>query len=384
MDEQALNLRHLRAFAKTYELGTLLAASRAVNITQPALTQGLSKLEEIMGQRLFDRLSDGMSPTVAADLLYPRATTALKLIRSNRVTHAQVKAFCALAREGSYAEASTATGLARASLHRAVSDLEVALGQSLVERRGRGIELTPTGKTTARRFNLARNELAAAMDEMHGLAGHQRGRIAVGAMPLCRARVLPEAIVAFCKLHPASEIHVAEGSHMELMEPLRDGELDFLVGALRDPPPGPDLVQVPLFDDHPVIIARHDHPLAASMAEPDIEVLRQFEWCIPQRGVPLRDRWDALFEEAGSPVPQVRVACGSVMTIRQILMGTDCLTILSPDQVAVELEAGWLKIVATAPHGMSRTIGMTYREGWRPTQVQAAFIDLLKTAARIS
>lgn len=371
------NLRHLRAFAKTYELGTLLAASRAVHITQPALTQGLSRLEDKIGQKLFERESDGMKPTEAAGLLYPRVIRALGFIRSNRLSQAQLRAFTALARTGSYAEASLETGLARASLHRAVSDLEIALDQRLVERRGRAIELTRSGRTIARRYNLALSELAAAVDELQSLNGVARGRLSIGAMPLCRARVLPAAIIDFQSRFPAARVKVAEGSHVELIEPLRDGELDFLIGALRDPPPGADLVQTPLFDDQPVVLARKDHPLLAGRNPPDLETLARFDWCIPGRGVPLRESWQTMFADAGLAAPRIQIECGSVITIRQILIGTDYLTLLSPDQVAVELEAGWLKIVSSTPLSLIRRIGVTHREGWRPTALQKSFLETL-------
>jgi LysR family transcriptional regulator, regulator for genes of the gallate degradation pathway len=378
MHDVHFNLRHLRAFVKTYELGTIQAASKAVHISQPAVTQGLARLENELNTTLFDRQPHGMRPTAAASLLYPRARDALELIRSNRVSQAQIRAFAALARDGSYADASAETGLARASLHRAVSDLEATLGQSLIRRRGRGIELTSTGQTTARRYRLAMAELRASVDELRSLRGEGAGRLSIGAMPLCRARVLPASIVAFQREVVDCQVLVAEGSHVELIEPLRDGELDFLIGALRDPPPGPDLVQMPLFTDRPVFLARRDHPLKAHKSGANLSDLGRFDWCIPPKGVPLRDRWEAMFDEAGVEVPRVQVECGSVIAIRQILMNTDCLTILSRDQVAVELEAGWLKIVGTAPESLTRTIGITHRTGWRPTQLQSLFLATLE------
>lgn len=377
MDIYQFNLRHLRAFVKTYELGTLLAAAQAVNITQPALTQGLSRLENQIGATLFLRQPNGMRPAEAAEALYPRAKRALEMIGSSRATHAQLRAFTALARGGSYAEASALSGLARASIHRAVADLEAALGRNLVERRGRGVELTQSGKSFARQAGLARAELAAALEETSFLNNEARGRLAIGAMPLCRARVLPATILSFRRAYPASHLFIAEGSHVELIDPLRDGDLDFLVGALRDPHSVPDLVQVPLFDDQPAIIARADHPLPARKGDLDLAALKEFDWCVPQRGVPLRDRWEAMFEEEGLEAPSVQIECGSVITIRQLLLGTDNLTILSPDQVAVELEAGWLKIVAHAPEGMTRHIGLIHRRDWRPTPLQRAFMKTL-------
>lgn len=374
-----INLRHLAAFVKVYELGTLVEAARAVNITQPAITQGLAGLEQAVDCKLFDRRSDGMQPTENAHALYFRAVSSLKHISSNRVTYTQLRAFIALATWGSYTSASAATGLARPSLKRAANDLQIALGKTLIERDGRGIKLTSFGKRTARRFRLAIKEIENGLEEIAGLKGDQTGKIAIGAMPLSRAKVLPKAIVEFKAQNPAAHVLVAEGSYFELIEPLRNGELDFLIGALRDPSPGPDLVQTELFVDLPVIIARAAHPLKTTRRRIDLKKLTTFEWCVPKKGVPLRESWEAMFIDRGLTVPPVSVECGSVMAIRQILLGTDCLTLLSADQLAVELEAGWLKVIGQAPSSMQRKIGLTHREGWHPTSLQSAFVETLNS-----
>ena len=56
------------------------------------------------------------------------------------------------------------------------------------------------------------------------------------------------------------------------------------------------------------------------------------------------------------------------MMIRGLLRDSDFLTLLSPDQVALEVDAGMLVAIgrAAAP-ARSRTIGITTRAGWRPT-----------------
>jgi LysR family transcriptional regulator of gallate degradation len=372
-----LNLRHLRAFVRTVELGALVAAAKSVNVSQPALTQAIAGLERALAQDLFIRTNDGMRATDAAHTFYPRVLAALGYIQSNRVTQTQLRAFWAVARGSSYAEASQHTGLAPASLHRAVSDLEAALGQDLLQREGRRLQLTAFGRQFARRVKLAFAELESGLAELAALNGQDDGRIFIGAMPLSRARILPATIVQFQKVHPESQILVAEGSHAELIDPLRDGELDILVGALRDPPPGRDLVQEPLFVDRPVVVGRAGHPLAGKRKPPGLKDLARYEWCLPARGAPLRDRWQAQFEAQNIRPPRVRAEIGSVMMIREILMNTDALTLLSPDQVSVELQAGWLQKVA--PTRINRTIGFTYRANWRPTALQTRFIETMQS-----
>ena len=150
--ERPYNIRHIAALAATVRHGSLTRAARAVNLTQPALTQAIAGREVALGVTLFERSAQGMAATPAAQLIAPRAEAAIAHIGSPRVTGTQLRALLALARAGSYAGAAEATGLSSASLHRAVADLQVALGQRLVDRRGQYVGLTPAGLRRARGF----------------------------------------------------------------------------------------------------------------------------------------------------------------------------------------------------------------------------------------
>ena len=383
MDLWTFNLRHLAALAATVRLGSLSAAAQSVSLTQPALTQGIAKLEGQFGQPLFDRRPGGMVATDAGRLIAARIETALAHIASPKVTMAQVRALIALADAGSFAAASAATGLSQPTLHRAVGDLSIVTRRAMTERRGKGIALTEAGRRRVRAFRLARAELVAGLSEVAALNGLETGRISVGAMPLARARLLPAAVAAFHRLHPEISIRVVEGSHAELIEPLRDGEVDILIGALRRPSPGDDVIQSPLFRDRPIVIGRAGHPLAHKQEVSTAE-LAAYPWTISAPDTPLRLLWETMFSDAGVTPPSVPVECGSVITIRQLLLDSDFLTLLSPDQVAVELEAGWLARVVPLPLRLSRTIGTTVRAGWRPTPAQRQFLGLITAIAEPS
>jgi DNA-binding transcriptional LysR family regulator len=382
MELDQINIRHLAAVAAVVRSGSISAAARAVNLTQPAVTQGIAKLEGRLGLTLFHRQPGGMEPTQAGRVLAARAEDALRLIGNRNVTAAQIRAFVALARAGSYAAAAAETGLAEASLHRAVGDFSLVMGHRLVERRGRGVGLTRRGAAVARNVRLALSELRSAAAELAALQGSEVGRIVIGAMPLSRARLLPDAVAAFHACYPDVDVAIAEGSHVELVGPLRDGEIDLMVGALRDPSPGDDLAQAPLFTDRPLIIARAGHPLAQCGGNPAAADLIRFPWIVPGERAPLRILWRRMFEAAAISPPHVPIECGSVITIRQLLVQSDFLTLLSPDQVAVELEAGWLVRVGDAPGEVSRVIGVTTRTDWRPTPLQSRFMEVIEEQAR--
>lgn len=378
MQLHAINVRHIAAFAATVRHGSVTRAARAVNLTQPALTQAIARLEADLGCALFERGPAGMTPTEPALLLAPRAEAAISHVGSPRVTGTQLRAFLALARAGSYAVAAEATGLSSASLHRAVADLSVALGQRLVDRRGRSVMLTPSGERRARGFGLAMAELRSGLAEVAAWQGKAAGRVVVGAMPLSRARWLPETILRFAGAHPGVDVAVVEGSHAELSGPLRDGEVDMMLGALRDAASLDDLAQEAVFEDRPALVMRAGHPLLAGTVNG--AALAAFPWILPASDTPLRHYWEGMMRGAGAEPPRVGIECGSVLTVRQLLLGSDALTLLSPAQLAVELDAG---VLATLPPPVpvARTIGITTREGWRPTAPQAAFVALLREVA---
>ena len=375
-----LNLRHLSAMAKIADLGTINAAAGAVNLTQPAITQALARLERQLDVPLFERRPQGMVPTEAALQLVPRVEAALDHIASPHVTMARMRALLALADTGSYAGASQLTGLSLPSIHRAVSDLALSMRRKLVERRSKAIVLTEAGHQTARAFRLARVELEAGLSEIEALKGHETRRIAIGAMPLSRARVLPAAVTRFLHRHPRVQLSIAEGARAELVDPLRNGGLDLMIGALRDPLIEADLLQQALFEDVPAVFGRKGHPLAGGSAR--AAEMACYPWALAARGAPLRDSWERYFARAGLKQPEVPIESGSVMMIRQILIGSDFLTLLSPDQVAVELEAGWLERISVLPAEFGRVIGVTTRASWRPTRVQQEFLDDLAAVSR--
>ena len=59
----------------------MLAASRAMHVSQPALSARLRRLEDAVGQALFDRSAQGMALTEAGRRLLPVARKLPKVLR---------------------------------------------------------------------------------------------------------------------------------------------------------------------------------------------------------------------------------------------------------------------------------------------------------------
>lgn len=383
-----LNLRHLRALLAIQEHGSISAAATAVSLSQPALTQGLAKLERQFGYALFERRSGGMVTTPVGEVVAARVRAAEGHLAAGArglsrvfahpdrlMTTTQLRAFLALADSGSFIAAAHNTGLSQTAVHRAVSDLEQVVGGAVVERRGRGVWLNAAGKRLARGARLAMGEIAAAIADL-GLEPSGE-LIAFGALPLSRPFLVPAAMAKLAAAQPRAHFEVVEGSWRELVEPLRDGQIDLIVGTLR-PFDVTDLYQMPLYQDRLVIVAGSHHPLAGS-DKPSLEQLSAFPWIVAPANSPLRAEWEGLFKDR--PLPPKPIECGSVMIIGRLLTDGEFLTLLSPDQVALQIRIGLLALVGAPLEDSKRTIGIITRRSWRPTAVQRAFLDMLGEVA---
>ena len=383
-----LNLRHLRGVLAIQDEGSISAAAQLVGLSQPALTQGLLKLEQQLGEVLFERRKEGITPTAAGMLLIERVRACLRRLSAGtrqlagtgfepdrRITMTQLRAFLGLMASGSFAGASAALGLSQTAVHRGVRELEVTLDRKLVERRGRGVHINFAGRRFGRSCRLAVGELEAALSEL-GLDPHNP-IISIGTTPLARAFLVPEAMAMMVAEQYAAGFRVLEGSWGELVELLRDGYIDMIVGELP-PDAVPDLATDPLYSEAPVIVSGRNHPLALGK-HPSMDGLASYPWIIAPEGSPLREEWERLFSAMRPAAP---VECGSIMIIGRLLTSSNMLTLAMPDQVALQIRSGLLARIGEPLPQNAHTIGTTLRHSWRPTRAQRDFLERLRQVAQ--
>lgn len=397
-----LNLRHLMALSAIRTLGSLSRAAEAVHLSQPALTQAVVKLESMLQHRLFDRHRDGITPTAEGleviervDRAASELATAFEQARPAnasrrlpdgramllRVSFTHLRAVIAAVQGGNFVLANRETGISASAIHRAVRDFEQIAGISLFERRGRSVIPTDGARLIAGAARRAVAEIEAVIADLDLRRGEVGGRIAIGAMPLVRARLIPEAIADFHAAQPGATTSISDGRYNELFSRLLGGELDMIVGALRFPNPSTDVVQTPLYKDNFVVVGASSHPLAGAK-EFDLRALTAYPWVMAGRTAPKRAAWEKMFLDAGLEPPLVAVECSSVVAIQGLLLQKgDWLTILSPEQVSREVESGRLATVGPPVADGASMIGIATRAGWRPSALHAQFID--KLTARV-
>ncbi len=292
------------------------------------------------------------------------------------MTRVQLQALIAAVDNGSISVAARRLGVHQPSVTRAVRDLETLCGRILFDRSHHGITPTREARELARHAGLALAELQQGVEAFRESHGQVDGRIVVGSLPLARSALVPTAITRLLARYPGVRLRLVDGPYPELLHELRSGRLDFIVGALRIPPPA-DIRQESLFTDSLSLVVRPGHPLRGitKLAAAD---LADLDWILPPDGTPGRKLFEDFCRSVELGPPRHVIECSSLVAVRGLLLQSDRVALLSRAQVGFEVESGQLAVLGDPLPHTARPIGLALRSDWRPTQAQAAFLDLLR------
>ncbi|WP_132429595.1 LysR family transcriptional regulator [Pseudonocardia endophytica] len=155
-------------------------------------------------------------------------------------TTARMRAFVALAEDGSVRGAAGRLVVTESTVSAAVRALAEEVGVALVERDGRGVKLTPAGRryaTYARRVLGLLEEGAAAA---RGEADPEHGRVRLAAVTTAGEHLLPDLLVTFRRIHPGVGVEVDVEPSGRVWPMLTHHEVDVVIAG-RPPSASPEL-----------------------------------------------------------------------------------------------------------------------------------------------
>lgn len=136
-----------------------------------------------------------------------------------------LRAFTYIAEEGSFTRAARRVGRTQSAVSMQVQRLEVLLGQRLLSRgKGGSVQLTPHGQFLLQRAR----ELLALNDEIWTSfrAPIVQGTVRLGTPDDYALRYLPQILKRFADSYPAVQVDVLCLPSIDLLQRLREGELD--------------------------------------------------------------------------------------------------------------------------------------------------------------
>ncbi len=144
------------------------------------------------------------------------------------MTSAQLKAFQAVARYGSFTLAAERMGLSQPAISDHIKKLETAYATSLFIRQAKGVQLTEVGKklfAIAERNSETEREAVTLLSHAKKL---EEGQLTIGAD--AAVHIIPH-IKKFHARFPGINIKLVSGNSSELIEKLKSFTIDFAVAA---------------------------------------------------------------------------------------------------------------------------------------------------------
>lgn len=386
------SLMHVRAFVRVADYGSVSKASEALFRAQSVVTRSISELEARLGVLLFERHANGMRLTDYGTRLLPRARRVLAELDSvphllNGTDKARteplylfqarrLQVFVKLCETHHMQTVASLLGLSQPAISSTLKVLESGCGHTLFERTPRG--LLPTRASLDILFPVRRalNELRHIDTDISALQGTLQGVVQVGALPLGRTRILPEAIVRLMAEHPGIQVITNESPFDLLATELRAGDVDFIFGALRSTAYASDLSGEALLTEEMVVLARRGHTLySKSTVQAE---LADAQWVLPRAGSPARHMLDDCFTAFGIAPPRPMVESGDMAIIRGLLLRSDMLAAVSAHQLEAEIASGELCILPLELRHTSRAIGLTSRTASLHSPVAKALMDVIR------
>lgn len=386
------NLMHVRAFVRVADHGSVSKASVALYRAQSVVTRAICELEARLNVPLFERHANGMRLTDFGVRLLPRARRVLaeletvpKLLGGADKQAVEplylfqarrLQIFVMLCETHHMQTVASLMGLSQPAISSTLKVLESGCAQTLFERTPRGLQPTRASHEILFPIRRALNELRHIETDVTAIRGALQGVVHVGALPLGRTRILPEAIVRLMTEHPGIQVITNESPFDLLAMELRAGDVDFIFGALRSTAYASDLVGESLLTEEMVVLARRDHPLYTQTALRD--ELSHARWVLPRAGSPARQMLDDCFKGFGIAVPRPVVESGDMAIIRGLLLRSDMLAAVSAHQLEQEIDSGELCILPLVLKHTTRAIGLTCRNGCLHSPVAQALMDMIR------
>lgn len=209
--------------------------------------------------------------TAPAAPVVPTAADASTALLAAAIELQTVRVVRAIAEHGTLTAAAEALGYSQPAVSQQLRRFEERTGIALVERVGRGIRLTQSGRALARHANAVATSLEAAAGELAELRGLRAGRVRLAAFPSASPTLVPRLIAALAASHPGVSVTFVEAEPPEAVAAVREDRADL---AITFSYPGDRLdphresargLEVRPYGSEPMrLVLPTDHPAAAS------------------------------------------------------------------------------------------------------------------------
>ena len=267
----------------------------------------------------------------------------------NRIRMRQVLLMLAIHEHRTLHAAAQHLGMTQSAASKMLRELEEALGETLFDREGRGLKLNAAGQAVMNSCRSLRSTMTALGHELYKLRLGSAEKIFIGSIMVALPDCLSSALLETKSIYPLLSVEVVIDTSDRLIELLRDGTLDIVIGRLpKDAgPAGQECVFRPIGEEEVSIVAAPDHPLVnlSKNTPAPFESLMDYPWILQPQGSPSREVIEEEFVSHHVAMPTGFIETSSLLFTSTLLKRGNMLAV-APRSIAVQYEeTGSLRII---------------------------------------
>ncbi|MFC0220293.1 LysR family pca operon transcriptional activator [Pseudochelatococcus lubricantis] len=299
----------------------------------------------------------------------------------NRIKFRHLHTFVEVARQKSVVKAAELLHVSQPAVTKTIRELEEILGVPVLEREGRGIGITRYGEVFLRHAGSALTALRQGLDSVSQERQGTGTPIRIGALPTVSSRVMPRAMSLFLAEETRSRVKIVTGENAVLLEQLRVGDLDLVVGRLAAPEKMTGFSFEHLYSEKVVLLVRAGHPLLNH--GPSLYAsLGDYPVLMPTGNSIIRPFVERLLIVNGIAPPPVQIETVSDAFGRAFVQESDAVWIISEGVVARDIAEGRLVPLPIDTGETTGPVGLTMRTDTVPSAgLQILMQTIRETAA---
>ncbi|KPF46119.1 pca operon transcription factor PcaQ [Rhizobium sp. AAP43] len=299
----------------------------------------------------------------------------------NRIKFRHLQTFVEVARQKSVMKAAGLLHVSQPAVTKTIRELEDVLGVAVFERDGRGIRITRYGEAFLKHAGAALTALRQGFDSVSHALHADAPPIRIGALPTVSTHIMPQAMTLFLKEDVSARIKIVTGENAVLLEQLRVGDLDLVVGRLAAPEQMAGFSFEHLYSEQVIFCVRDGHPMLDE--GPGVfAALDRYPVLMPTRASIIRPFVERFLIANGISGLPTQIETVSDSFGRAFVRQTDAIWIISAGVVATDIADGKLKALPFDTSETRGPVGLTVRSDSIPSMPLALLMRTIREVAR--
>lgn len=288
----------------------------------------------------------------------------------------QLRAFCTLARTGSFTQTARDLHLTQSAVSHSIKALEQDIGCRLLDRLGKRVVLTQAGEQLLHHATKILSEMESARESLGHLGKWGRGRLRLGASTTACQHLIPPVLREFKESFPEHNINIEPGDTLELVSGLLQHRIDLALSLEAENEPQLEFHH--LFTDELHFLVGALHPWAKTGRVDRSEIPKQSYILYSKHSVTFRLTQDYFRRE--DMVLNTVIELGSMEATKELVKLGLGICILAPWVARKEIEEGSLVALPLGRRKLQRRWGILHWRGKRLNLAEETFIGLCESS----